>query len=276
MKKPTIKELVDEDLISPPADVIHASYQIIHGSHAYGVSTDDSDLDILGFCVPPIDQVFPHLRGEIKGFGKQKQGFDQYSKHHIDRGGQDVDVTIYNIVKFFDLAMDNNPNVLELLFTPEDCVISADSVAKLVRDNAVKFLHKGAYYRFRGFAYSQIHKARKKVESGDRDKSWVDKKIYHAVRLLLQVEQILEYRRLDLRANTEVLSDIRDGNWTYEEAVEWHSVKEEQLTQLYEASAIPHSPDQDLIRDLLLTCLYEYWGELPSNLALPPYPYRHF
>jgi hypothetical protein len=79
-----------------------------------------------------------------------------------------------------------------------------------------------------------------------------------------------------LRANTEVLSDIRDGNWTYEEAVEWHSVKEEQLTQLYEASAIPHSPDQDLIRDLLLTCLYEYWGELPSNLALPPYPYRHF
>ena len=69
MKKPTIKELVDEDLITPPADVIHASYQTVHGSHAYGVSTDDSDVDILGFCVPSMPQIFPHLRGEIKDFG---------------------------------------------------------------------------------------------------------------------------------------------------------------------------------------------------------------
>jgi hypothetical protein len=38
------------------------------------------------------------------------------------------------------------------------------------------------------------------------------------------------------------------------------------LSKSIEGSAIPHSPDQDLIRDLLLTCLYEYWGELPNKL----------
>lgn len=43
-------------------------YEVIMGSMAYGVNTNSSDMDIYGFCIPPRDYIFPHLRGEISGF----------------------------------------------------------------------------------------------------------------------------------------------------------------------------------------------------------------
>jgi hypothetical protein len=65
-----IHDLQAKKLIHPPkflADNMH--YMCVMGSTAYGVSTDNSDQDIYGFCIPPKEDVFPHLRGEIMGFG---------------------------------------------------------------------------------------------------------------------------------------------------------------------------------------------------------------
>ena len=86
-------------------------YEVIMGSVAYGVSSDTSDLDIYGFCVPPKHIIFPHLTGEILGFGKQSERFEQFQKHHIkdDSVKKEYDISIYNIVKYFQLCMQNNP-----------------------------------------------------------------------------------------------------------------------------------------------------------------------
>jgi uncharacterized protein len=78
----TVRQLQDKQLISPPtwlADNIH--YETIMGSMAYGVSSDTSDCDIYGFAIPPKEMVFPHLAGEIFGFGRQKKRFDQWQQH---------------------------------------------------------------------------------------------------------------------------------------------------------------------------------------------------
>src|SRR4051812_48043303 len=95
-------------------------YEVMTGSEAYGVSTESSDKDVYGFAIPPKDEIFPHLKGEILGFGRQKQRFEQWQQHHIivPPGtvglvtGQEYDMTIYNIVKFFSLLMENNPNMV--------------------------------------------------------------------------------------------------------------------------------------------------------------------
>lgn len=47
------------------------------GSIAYGVFADQSDRDIYGFCILPKEDVFPHLAGEIPGFGQPKMCFAQ-------------------------------------------------------------------------------------------------------------------------------------------------------------------------------------------------------
>ena len=61
-------------LINPPGFVVDGSqYLTIAGSHAYGTNRPDSDFDIMGFCMPTKEVVFPHLAGEIHGFGRQKK-----------------------------------------------------------------------------------------------------------------------------------------------------------------------------------------------------------
>jgi endonuclease YncB( thermonuclease family) len=58
-------------IVRPQDFVIsNTMYETIMGSVAYGVSDDTSDFDTLGFCIPPKDTLFPHLAGEIEGFGR--------------------------------------------------------------------------------------------------------------------------------------------------------------------------------------------------------------
>jgi uncharacterized protein len=79
-----VQLMKQKGLISPPKWLpqnIH--YEAIVGSVSYGASSDTSDMDVVGFCIPPKEDVFPHLRGEIYGFGRQTQGFDVWQEHHI-------------------------------------------------------------------------------------------------------------------------------------------------------------------------------------------------
>ena len=79
-----VDRLSSRQLITPPGFIKNnVHYEVLMGSVAYGVSSDNSDMDIYGFCIPPKDVVFPHLRGEILGFGKQINRFEQYQQHKI-------------------------------------------------------------------------------------------------------------------------------------------------------------------------------------------------
>ena len=80
----TLQRLTDRGLIKPPRWLPGGvQYETIMGSVAYGVSSDTSDLDVYGWAIPPRDDVFPHLRGEIPGFGTPKPQFQQYQEHHV-------------------------------------------------------------------------------------------------------------------------------------------------------------------------------------------------
>jgi len=149
----------NKELIHPPKWLpqnIH--YEVITGSTSYAVSSDTSDMDIVGFAIPPKDDIFPHLRGEIPGFGKPHQSFNVWQQHHVQDGEQEYDFTIYSIVKFFNLAMENNPNMVDILFTPQRCVLYCSQIAQIVRDNRKLFLHKGSYHKMRGYSYAQLNK----------------------------------------------------------------------------------------------------------------------
>lgn len=257
------------------ADNIH--YEAVMGSVCYGVSTDTSDFDVVGFCIPPKHMVFPHLAGEIMGFGKQHQRFNVYQQHHVkDESaaagkGRMYDITVYSIVSYFQLCMDNNPNMLDSLFAPTDCVLHCTKIGNMIRDRRRDFLHKGAWHRFKGYAYSQLHKMQgKNVEPGSkrdqlRQQYGFDVKFaYHTIRLLFEVEQILTEGDLDLRRNSEQLKAIRRGDLAEEEVRRIALDKEHALERIYEASTLRHSPDEAAIKQLLLDCLEEHWGSLQN------------
>ena len=160
----TTKKLTDKGLINPPRWLPdNVMYEVIMGSAAYGVSNDNSDLDIYGWGIPPKAELFPSLKGLVPGFD-EIQGFDQFQQHHVKYEdalggkGREYDLSIYNIVKYFKLCMDNNPNMIDSLFVPLDCVVHSTQVGNLVRENRRIFLHKGSFHKFNGYAYSMLHK----------------------------------------------------------------------------------------------------------------------
>jgi predicted nucleotidyltransferase len=288
-----VLHLVGQKLITTPAWLpANLHYLTVMGSTAYGVAdTNDeqaqSDLDLYGFCIPPKDIVFPHTAGAIWGFGRYKEGmprshFGQYQQHHVHdpsaRGGKGrvYDLHVYNIVKYVQLCMECNPNMIDSLFTHETMVQHCTQVGQVLRENRKKFLHQGVCDRFKGYAYAQVHKMQtKEPESGSkraavRERHGFDVKFaYHVVRLLNEAEQILREGDLDLMRNREQLKSIRRGEWTQEQILDYFERKRVDLEEVRARSSLPAGPDEEAIRGILLRCLEAHYGSLEGCIALP-------
>ena len=88
-------------------------YLVIRGSHAYGTNVETSDTDYAGVFIQSIE--------DILGNKYQEQINDDTN-----------DTVIYEVRRFLELVGTNNPTVLELLNTPEDCVIYKDPAFDLI------------------------------------------------------------------------------------------------------------------------------------------------
>jgi len=134
------------------------------GSQAYGVSDESSDMDIYGLCIPPKRIIFPHLAGVIPGFGDQGERFEQFQQigvvdpDALGGKGREYDITIYSIVRYFHLCMNMNPNMVDSLFTPANCVIQSTKVGDMVREARHDFLNKKCWHTFKGYAYQMLKK----------------------------------------------------------------------------------------------------------------------
>ncbi len=245
--------------------------EVLMGSTAYGVSSDTSDMDIYGFVMPPKDYVFPHLRGEIKDFSTEGKSFKNWQQHHIDdaEARKQYDLCFYSIQRFFRLCMENNPNMIDALFVPRRCVLFSTGIAERVREKRQLFLHKGCWQKFKGYAYSQLNKMQTKKPEGSRVKiieefGYDVKFAYHVVRLINEVEQILTTHDLDLEASREQLKAIRRGDWSIEQVRAYFDEKEKSLETVYHESSLPYSPDEGLIRDLLMECIEHHYGSIDA------------
>ena len=275
-----VQQLYHKRLLGNPPKFLSTTvqYEVIMGSVAYGVSNDTSDMDVYGYCIPPRDYVFPHLRGEIPGFSVPGPQFDQYQEQHIqDRDaeggkGREYDITLYSIVKYFRLCAENNPNIIDSLFVPRRCILYSTQIGELVRERRKLFLHKGVWPKFKGYAYAQLRKMRSKEPQGNRkaireEYGYDVKFAYHIVRLLNEVEQILNEGDLDLERNREQLKSIRAGEWTQEKIENYFERKETELESLYTQCELPAKPDMQSLKELLLNCLEIHYGSLENCIV---------
>jgi predicted nucleotidyltransferase len=278
-----VEQLSKRGLIDPPNFVkSNTMYECVVGSVAYGTADDLSDYDVNGFCIPPRDTVFPHLKGEIEGFGRHKEKFGGWQQHHVrdedalNGRGREYDLNIYNIVKYMQLCMENNPNMVTTLFVPRDCVLHSTAISEMVREKRSLFLHKGAWHKYKGYAYSQRHKMLgKNPEPGSkrdlirREYGYDVKFAVHTVRLLLEVEQILIKGHIDIRLHGDHLKAIRRGEVPIAEVLAWCDSKETALERAYEASTLRYYPDVKGVKNLLLDCLEHHYGSLSDVVARP-------
>lgn len=117
----------------------HVLFKAISGSHAYGLQHKDSDIDIRGVFVLP------------------KPLF--YGLHPTEQINDPTnDVVFYELHKFFSLLIKNNPNMLELLRMPADCIQYRHPLFDELDPSL--FLSRRCKATFAGYAASQIKKAR--------------------------------------------------------------------------------------------------------------------
>jgi predicted nucleotidyltransferase len=242
------------------------------GSEAYGCATEFSDKDIYGYVIPPKGILFPTTDGHIPGFGiKYKPDvFDQYQEQHIIHNKVEYDFSIYNIVRYFQLCLECNPNMLDSLFVPNRCILHSSKLAQNIRDKRNLFIHKGYFHKAKGYAFSQMHKIKNERNVSGKRKEEIEKYgfslkfAYHVVRLMYQAEQVLIEGTLDLERERGVYKAIRQGDWSLQRIEEFFEAKEKSLEQLYLDSRIPNDPsdNEKEIRNFLLECLEEHYGSL--------------
>jgi uncharacterized protein len=120
-------------------DSSHLLLKCISGSQAYGLALPHSDTDIKGVFIQPENEY--------------------YGLTYVDQINNETnDIMYYEVKKFVELLLKNNPNILELLSTPDDCVLHRHSVMNLLKPEL--FLSKLCNQTFRQYAYAQIKKAR--------------------------------------------------------------------------------------------------------------------
>lgn len=109
-----------------------------HGSVAYGLNTPESDLDIKGVVVPPKDYFL--------GFNNK---FEQAES-------KDPDMVIYDIRKFFYLAAECNPSIIEVLWVDPSDYRFINILGEKLIDYRNFFLSKKARFSFSGYAIQQL------------------------------------------------------------------------------------------------------------------------
>lgn len=122
------------------------------GSMMYGTDTEDSDTNYLGIFMPNDELVY--------GFDiMQEVDLGIESKLDSGKNAPDaVDMKLYEFRKFIRLAKDNNPNILELLFSNDHNIVYINDFGKQLLECYDLFVSKKAYHRFIAYAVAQKKK----------------------------------------------------------------------------------------------------------------------
>jgi len=117
----------------------HLLLKTISGSRAYNLALPSSDTDIKGIFVLP--------QKELYGLSYTDQVANESN-----------DETFFEVGKFIELLCKNNPNILELISVPEQCLLFRHPLMALVRPE--DFLSRLCLDTFAGYAKTQIKKAK--------------------------------------------------------------------------------------------------------------------
>lgn len=217
-------------------------FRVIHGSKAYGTSIPGSDTDEKGIAL--LDDPRYYF------------GFSRFEQK--DSGWSDgADRQIYDIRKFFRLAMSCNPNIIEMLFVdPSDHIIVSDEGRRILAARR-KFLSRRAALTFSGYAFSQLKKLRARVASGKPPKH---KHSMHLVRLLKMGREIVETGEVIVRRpDHERLLAIRLGHYHLDPLIKWAEKESAAVRAMLTEgkSPLPVEPDKDYLESLLISLIKE-------------------
>ena len=202
------------------------------GSRAYGLAHSGSDRDLRGIYLAPAERHW-----SLFGVPEQLENKTE-------------DEVYWELQKFLVLALKANPNILEVLYSPE-VEFQTDLASRLI---AIRqgFLSKLVYQTYCGYVMSQFKKMQRRREA-DRSPKW--KHAMHLIRLLLSGIATLRTGEVPVRVANEHrdrLLEIREGQASFEDIDSWRLDLHRDFEAAFAATELPERPDYDAANRFLI------------------------
>lgn len=197
-------------------------YRCIVGSQAYGLASEESDVDRRGVYLPPAD-----LHWSLYGVPDQIER-EQTQEHY------------WELQRFLVLALKANPNVLECLYTP--LVEQVTPLGEELLAMRTAFLSRLVYQTYNGYVMSQFKKMQADIRAQGRVK-W--KHVMHLIRLLISGITVLRHGLVPVRVeeHRERLLAVRRGEIPWDETEQWRKSLHRQFEQAVAQTTLPERPD---------------------------------
>jgi uncharacterized protein len=203
---------------------VHSVLSVVVGSRAYGLETEESDVDRRGVFVAPTRLFWrlakppTHVEGPLP---------EQFS---------------WEVERFCALALQANPTVLECLWSPlvEHSTPAGRELLAIRR----AFLSSRAHQTFTGYADTQFRRLDPKRPR------W--KQAMHMIRLLLSGLHLAHHGEPLVRmdAHRDRLLAVRRGELSWDEVTRWRS---ELVVGFDGTGALPAEPDRRLVEEYLMS-----------------------
>jgi hypothetical protein len=206
-------------------------FRCITGSQAYGLETEDSDIDRRGVYLAPAAL-------EWSLYGAPEQFEDNSSQS-----------CFWELQKFLVLALKANPNVLECLYSP--LVELVTPLGQELLGLRARFLSQMVFQTFNGYALSQF----RKLEQDQRNQGHVRwKHAMHLVRLLLTGAATLREGRVPVRveAQRDRLLAVKRGELPWAQVNEWRLELHRDFDRALVETQLPERPDYEAANDFLI------------------------
>jgi predicted nucleotidyltransferase len=219
------------------------------------MQTKDSDYDIMGLFLPPIDYLLGLKKIDQIIFEKRK--------------GDLVDGSVFNFTKWFKLMIDQNPNTLELLWhVPTQYVYTDSNIWPELFKNRDKFLSKKIKHSFGGYAFAQMNRLDKLNEKVNENPKRLEefkkfgystKNASHMFRLLNMCFDALVDKEVSvMRPERQFLISVREGMYKYDEIVRMANDKFSKIEEAYMRSDLRNKIDFDFANKFQVDILRNY------------------
>jgi len=224
------------------SDILFVS---LSGSHAYGISRPDSDIDLRGVYIPPLKNII----------SVNKNWKKTYSYNHLT---DIIDLEVKSLPNYIKLLANGNCNCLENLFQEKIYVKDLLLIEDLKNMVLERGLSKKMYHSFKGFSYSQEIDFFKKRKI---------KCLLYVFRLLAEGIYLFETGYFDMNIHSlynyidSELLDIIIANYDLEKSITTLPILNEiekeliylkdRLKTAKDNSDLPEIPDYELYNDWL-------------------------
>lgn len=234
----------------------------LHGLHVAG--TDDRDE--MGVCIEDIDAAigFSEFEQYIYRTAAEREG-----RHDAPSAAGDLDLTIYSLRKFLRLAMQGNPQLVQLLFVPFNLCVIRDGRGAGLQDLAPLIVSRDAGMRYLGYMESQRQRlmgerGQKKVNRPELEErfGFDTKYAMHVVRLGFQGVELLKTGRLTVpmpEAERAFTYAVRLGDVPLQDVLTKAGDLERELKDLLSDGPIREKPDREGVERWMISMYFENW-----------------